>query len=149
MVGVRTMQISDYDVVLGLWSEAAGIGLSQADSRENIAAFLARNPGLSWVWEADSAVVGTALCGHDGRRGYLYHVYVKREWRKQGIGEAMVESCLASLAADGIQKCHLYAYCENTNGASFWERLGWQRRGDLIMYSKNLEIKRSTRTADS
>lgn len=67
-----------------------GIGLSNADSQENIAGFLERNPNLSFVAVANGKIIGTVLCGHDGRRGYIYHVMVSDAYRNQGIGKALV-----------------------------------------------------------
>ncbi len=47
-VGIREMTMADYDAMLALWQISEGIGLSNADSRDNIASYLQRNPGLSF-----------------------------------------------------------------------------------------------------
>ena len=45
---VRPLVIGDYDEVIALWHSIEGIGLDEdTDSRENTAAYLDRNPGLS------------------------------------------------------------------------------------------------------
>ena len=70
---IRTMTIEDYDEVYALWTKIRGFGLrSVDDSREGIARFLKRNPTTSVVAVEDGKVVGSILCGHDGRRGCLY-----------------------------------------------------------------------------
>ena len=73
---IRTMKIEDYDGLRALWMTIKGFGIrSIDDSREGVARFLARNPGTSVVaLSPDEEVVGGILCGHDGRRGCLYHV---------------------------------------------------------------------------
>jgi len=73
---IREMTIGDYDEVLALWKGTEGVGLTPADSRQNVARFLARNPGLSLVARAGGKIVGAVLGGHDGRKGYLYHLAV-------------------------------------------------------------------------
>jgi ribosomal protein S18 acetylase RimI-like enzyme len=132
------MSIDDYPQVFALWSGTAGIGLSAADSRENIAKMLERNPGCSFVAERDGReIVGTLVCGHDGRRGCLYHLAVRPEYRRGGVGRALVDSCLARLKLAGIGRCHMQVYPDNAEGSAFWRRIGFYKRDDLHFYSKD------------
>lgn len=134
----RQMTIADYEDVFALWEASEGIGLSNADSKENIARYLKRNPGLSFTaWEKNK-LVGAVLCGHDGRRGYLHHLAVHKSYRHQGIGSALVEQCLHALEDIGIQKCHIFVYQDNHNAIAFWEKEGWIRRVELILLSKQI-----------
>jgi N-acetylglutamate synthase len=71
---VRRMTLSDYAGVMDLLGRVEGICLRDADSREGIARYLERNPGLSFVAEAGGVVGACVFGGHDGRRGYLYHL---------------------------------------------------------------------------
>ncbi|MBN2004426.1 MAG: GNAT family N-acetyltransferase, partial [Anaerolineae bacterium] len=90
----RTLTLSDYNAVLALWQSSEGVGLSDADSREAIGRYLARNPGLSFTaWDGDE-LTGAVLCGHDGRRGYVHHLAVKPAHRRQGLGKALAARCL-------------------------------------------------------
>ena len=74
-----------------LWLGIKGFAIrSIDDSREGVRIFLKRNPTTSVVAEEDGVIVGSILCGHDGRRGTLYHVCVAENFRNQGIGKAMV-----------------------------------------------------------
>ena len=67
---VRTMQIEDYEGVHELWMTIKGFGIrSIDDSKEGVERFLKRNPTTSVVAEMDGKIVGSILCGHDGRRG--------------------------------------------------------------------------------
>ncbi|MBE0697485.1 MAG: GNAT family N-acetyltransferase [Anaerolineaceae bacterium] len=138
------MVISDYDAVIGLWQTSAGVGLSQADSPAAIARYLARNPGLSqaaWtpgVEGASPVLAGAVLCGHDGRRGLLHHLAVRPEFRRQGLGRDLVACCLKGLAAEGIDKCHLFVFNENTEGQDFWLRCGWYTRPEIVLMSTDI-----------
>jgi ribosomal protein S18 acetylase RimI-like enzyme len=133
---IKEMTIADYDPVLALWQLAEGVGLSDADSPDGIAAFLERNPGLSFVAMNEEKVVGVILCGHDGRRGYIHHLAVSPSHRRQGIGQALVAHSLAGLEQAGIAKCHLFVFRENKGALTFWQNTGWIERVDLGMWSR-------------
>ncbi|WP_231891290.1 GNAT family N-acetyltransferase [Paenibacillus swuensis] len=117
---IKPMKIEDYEQSLNLWKRTEGMGLSEADSRESIQSYLARNPGMSFVSIAHEQVIGSILCGHDGRRGYIYHVAVDPEYRGLSIGKALVDSSLEQLRNAGIMKCHLMVVEANEIGKSFW-----------------------------
>ena len=125
------------DRVLDLWSRSEGIDLG-SDSPESLLQFLERNPNLSWVAMRDDLIVGAALCGHDGRRGYIHHLAVDPPERRGGIGRALVERCLTGLRQAGIRKCHVFVFRSNRFGEFFWGPTGWQRRDDVQMFSQFL-----------
>ena len=94
-MNIRVMEAKDYDGVKCLWMTIKGFGIrSLDDSREGVERFLKRNPTTSVVAEEDGKIVGAILCGHDGRRGCLYHVCVEKDYRMQGIGKSMVVFCM-------------------------------------------------------
>lgn len=133
----REMHIVDYDEIFKLWSSTPGMGLSNADTYENINKFLLLNKGLSFVCMNEDKIIGTVLCGNDGRRGYIYHATVEEGFRLRGIGRALVEKSLERLRAEGIDKCHLFVFAENDIGNTFWRASGWSRREDIFVYSKS------------
>lgn len=128
---IRPLRISDYREIHSLWERTEGIGLNESDSREAIGRYLRRNPGFSLVATSGGRVIATVLCGHDGRRGALFHLAVAPRWRRRGLGGRLVTSCLDKLRADGILKCNLFVFAENAAGRAFWKKLGWTFRGDL------------------
>ena len=130
--------IEAYEQVYSLWNTCDGIGLSAADSRDNIQAYLERNPGMSLVACHGNKIIGSILCGHDGRRGYLYHLAVHPDYRHQGLGRKLVEKSLTLLRSAGIQKCHLFIFNDNSGGIDFWESIGWTYRRDIGVASKIL-----------
>jgi ribosomal protein S18 acetylase RimI-like enzyme len=130
------MTLKDYDEIRGLWQESEGIELSGADSRESLERFLERNPGLSLVARIQGKLVGAVLCGHDGRRGYIDHLAVKKEFRLQGIARSLVSRCLYNLMQLGIHKWHLFVQQDNAPAIEFWRRLGWAERVELVTMSK-------------
>lgn len=135
MIEIRTMEIQDYDQVYSLWIKIKGFAMrSIDDSREGIHRFLKRNPTTSVVAVVEGKVVGAILCGHDGRRGCLYHVCVDQEYRKQGIGTNMVRFTMEALEKESISNVSLIAYTKNDIGNAFWRKIGWTQRSDLNYY---------------
>lgn len=132
---IRTMTIEDYEGVYELWMTIKGFAIrSIDDSRLGVERFLRRNPDTSVVALEDGRVVGSILCGHDGRRGCLYHVCVHENYRMRGIGKAMVVHCMEELEKEQISKVSLIAFTQNDIGNAFWKEIGWTRRGDLNYY---------------
>jgi ribosomal protein S18 acetylase RimI-like enzyme len=120
------------EAALALYRGCPGVGLSSGDSAPEIARFLARNAGCSSVVETPAgSVVGAALCGHDGRRGFLYHLAVHPDERGRGLGRALVTHCVNALRDHGVSRMTVHVFLNNAEGAGFWRKLGWQVRTDL------------------
>ena len=143
---VRTMTIEDFDQVHALWMTISGFAIrSIDDSREGVERFVRRNPTTSVVAEEDGKIVGSILCGHDGRRGCLYHVCVHKDYRMRGIGTAMVVYAMNALKKEQISKVSLIAFTKNDIGNAFWNRIGWTRRLDLNYYDFTLNEENITK----
>ena len=142
---VRIMTIEDYEGVYALWKKIKGFGIrSIDDSKEGVARFLKRNPTTSVVAEKDGRIVGSILCGHDGRRGCLYHVCVDEDYRRHGIGKRMVVFAMKALKEEKINKVSLIAFTENDIGNAFWNTIGWTERLDLNYYDFTLHEENIT-----
>ena len=135
----RLMQISDYDSIYNLWINTPGMGLNSVDdSKEGIEKFLKRNPATCFVAEKDSKIVGVIMAGNDGRRGYIYHTAVLPEFRGKHVAKTLVENAMAALEKEGITKVALVVFEKNKNGNSFWEKIGFTVRNDLIYRNKTI-----------
>ncbi|HSH43972.1 MAG TPA: GNAT family N-acetyltransferase [Arenicellales bacterium] len=131
----RPMRIADHAQLLALMRRTPGIRVRSADELGPVRRYLERNPGASFVAEGEGELVGCAMAGHDGRRGYLQHVIVAAGFRRRGIGRNLVARCVEALNRAGIEKFHLDVMAGNEEVAPFWEQLGWFRRDDLVRYS--------------
>jgi ribosomal protein S18 acetylase RimI-like enzyme len=132
---IEEMTLANFEAVRDLLASTPGISLRSADGRDSIARYLERNPGLSFVAREDGRIVGCAMSGHDGRRGYLQHLAVAPEMRRRGIGAALVERCIESLHRAGIDKTHIEVFTGNQLAHHFWTRAGWKKRDDIVRYS--------------
>lgn len=136
---IRLMTIDDYYEVYDLWIHTSGMGLNDLDdSFEGIRRFLKRNPTTNFVTVQDNKITGVILSGHDGRRGYIYHLAVLPEYRRQSIASQLVHCVMTSLAKEGIHKVALVAFKSNENAQKFWENVDFITREDLIYRNKNI-----------
>ena len=136
---IRTMIPEDYDAVYSLWMHTPGMGLNNMDdSREGITRYLARNPNTCFVAAVSGEIVGAILSGHDGRRGFIYHMAVAVPHREKGIGSLLLDHALKALKSEGITKVALVVMDRNAIGNDFWERKGFVMRTDLIYRNKAL-----------
>ena len=143
---IMPMTEDDYDDVRALWMTIRGFGIRALDdSREDIQRFIRRNPTTSVVARMDGRIVGSILCGSDGRQGALYHVCVARDYRRRGIGTHMVGYCMHQLRLMGINKVSLIAFTSNDAGNAFWKQIGWTRKSDVNYYEFVLNEQNITR----
>jgi putative acetyltransferase len=125
-IRTRAFCAGDYDVVVELWRDAEGVEVAEGDDRETILRFLQRNPELSRVALRGEELVGAVLCGHDGRRGLLYHLAVRPDCRGQGVGRKLVAECLTGLRAAGIRRALILVAADNVDGRAFWLARGFE-----------------------
>jgi ribosomal protein S18 acetylase RimI-like enzyme len=133
------MQIAHYDKVAQFWKVNFGKAISlEFDSRERTAAYLKRNTDMSTVAQIEGEIIGTVLCGHDGRRGTLYHVAVSEGHRRKGIASDMVERSLSCLKQEGINTAVLFAHVENVNAVEHWKKSGWPSYPNVLYHLREM-----------
>jgi ribosomal protein S18 acetylase RimI-like enzyme len=133
-IKTREFLIADYASALRLWRRVKGLEIAEGDDKKGVAQFLARNPGLSRVAVDGSAIVGVVLCGHDGRRGHIYHLAVDPAYQGKKLGSRLVDECIKALRQTGVKRAIILVAEDNLQGAKFWKRQGWEEiRGALAM----------------
>ncbi|MGZ5020396.1 MAG: GNAT family N-acetyltransferase [Chthoniobacterales bacterium] len=129
----REFLMDDYDAAVALWKKIEGVEICEGDSREEIRGYLARNPGLSRVAEENGVMAGAALCGYDGRRGFIYHLAVAQQFRGRGVGKRLLDDCLRGLRAAGLPRAIILVARDNPLGREFWLRNGWEEIDAIAM----------------
>jgi ribosomal protein S18 acetylase RimI-like enzyme len=138
MVTTREFGIDDCEKAVALWEKIDGVEICEGDSREEIGEYLKRNPGLSRVAEVDGAIVGAALCGHDGRRGWIYHLAVAGEYQGLGVGKQLVDDCVDGLRKIGLKRAIILVAGDNPAGHQFWLRNDWEDIDGAIAMTREL-----------
>lgn len=132
---ITSLENHHLPAVVAALASVPGVTKRDADSLPALERYLDRNPGLSVVAFQGTALAGFVLSGHDGRRGYLNHLVVLPEFRRQGIATRLVESALERLINAGIAKAHVDVLIENSAAQTFWLQSGWQLRRDVFRFS--------------
>lgn len=133
---LRPMRAGDFAQLMALWQAADGVQLRDSDTPQALARFLARNPGCSWVAEAGEDLVGAVMAGHDGWRGALYHLAVRKDFRGRGLGGTLVRMALEALRAEGVPKVHCLVKRDNAEVGTFWEGCGFALRDDVLLFGR-------------
>ena len=123
---MREFRASDGAEVRAFW-QTSGIQIRPGDDDRSLAAFAERNPGLFLLALDESGLVGTALGGWDGRRGWLYHVAVRQDHRRLGLGARLVRTIEQRLRERGCPKVNLIVWEDNAAAMEFWQTIGYTR----------------------
>jgi N-acetylglutamate synthase len=137
-ITTREFRMDDYDGATALWQGVEGVEICEGDSREEIQEFLERNPRLSQVAEVDGKIVGVAMCGHDGRRGWIYHLAVAAEYRGQKVGKRLLDACVEGLRSAGLKRAIILVAGDNPVGRDFWLRNGWEEITGAIPMTREI-----------
>ena len=119
---IRVYRQSDKDAVISLWKEVFNLDKDHNDPELAIEMKVKQNDGLFFVVEENSQIIGTILAGFDGHRGWLYSLAVHPDFRRRGIGSALVEKALDELKKQGCLKVNLQIYSENHDVVEFYEK---------------------------
>ena len=122
---IRPYLESDESQVVALWREVFPNSPPLNQPEADIKRKLTVQRELLLVAELNEELVGTAMAGYDGHRGWVYYVAVKPERRRRGIGSALMRRVEADLARMGCPKLNLQVRVSNDQIAAFYKRLGY------------------------
>lgn len=134
-VDVRPFRQADGDGLRALWESVDF--RTTGDDDEGLRAFAKRNPGTFLVAHQGDAIVGSAMGGWDGRRGWIYHVATSPEQRRTGLATRMIRDIEARLRALGCWKVNVMVRDGNRDGEGFWSASGYER-SDAHQYAREL-----------
>ncbi len=134
---IREFRIEDYPMVHDLW-QTAGLILRPGDELEDVKLKLQRDADLFLVAEQDDEILGSVIGGWDGRRGWIYHLAVRPEHQRKGIGLGLVREVEKRLVAKGAKKVNAQVYKWNERSSEFFKAIGYDAQPDLIMIGKQL-----------
>jgi ribosomal protein S18 acetylase RimI-like enzyme len=134
---VRPYQPSDEVAVVGLWREC-GLVRPQNDPRKDIRRKLRVSPEWFLVGEHDGRIVGTAMVGYEGHRGWINYLAVEPRLQRTGLGRMLMAEAERLLRAVGCPKINLQVRSSNEHAVQFYRELGFSV-DDVISLGKRLE----------
>lgn len=124
--------------MLALWRECELV-VPWNDPALDLARKVRDSPDEVLVAERDGEIVGTAMVGYDGHRGWIYYLAVDPSCRRAGVGRALVAHGEEVLAARGCPKVNLMVRGSNTGVIGFYAALGYER-SDVVTLGRRLEV---------
>ena len=135
---IRPYAESDEAAVAELWRDAFPDAPSWNHPETDIQRKLSVQRELFLVATIDGRLVGTAMAGYDGHRGWVYYVAVSPRHRRCGIGAALMHRVEIDLAGIGCPKLNLQVRDSNRQAVAFYEELGYDVE-DRVSMAKRLE----------
>jgi len=124
-VEIRLYQETDKDAVIRLWSVVFPNAPVHNRPGLDIERKLSVQRELFMVAVLGDKIIGTAMAGYDGHRGWVYYLAVHPEYRHQGIGRGLMEQVESELAALGCPKINLQVRADNQVVMAFYKKLGY------------------------
>jgi len=115
-----------FEGVRALWEEAFPNPKPWNAPEYMVSAKLAAQPELFIVAVDGDRVIGSAMAGYDGNRGWLYLIAVLEGHRRRGIGSALVHDAERRLLGLGCAKINLQVQSSNADVSDFYKRLGYE-----------------------
>jgi len=134
---IRPARADELEAILELWSET-GLGLRATDAPGSLEELLVADPDALLVAEEDGRIVGTLIAGWDGWRGNLYRLGVLPEYRRRGIGAALVREGERRLTERGAIRIVAAVGTDRRGADVFWEAVGYERDGSAQRFVRNL-----------
>jgi ribosomal protein S18 acetylase RimI-like enzyme len=135
---LRTASAADVDAILALWQQAAENDSRPPDTAEALLALLGRDPAAVILADRDDALIGSIIAGWDGWRYHLYRLAVRPDWRKRGVGSALLSAAENRLRALGATRVDAMVLDDNDLGQSLWQARGYHRQDDWRRWVKHL-----------
>jgi ribosomal protein S18 acetylase RimI-like enzyme len=126
---IRSGAEADLSAVLALW-RSAGSEPTATDSEQALARLLDRDPDSLLLAEAGGEAVGSLIAAWDGWRGSFYRLAVRPEWRRQGIGTALVRAGEERLRGLGAERLTAIVVGDECAAAALWEAAGYRRQAN-------------------
>jgi ribosomal protein S18 acetylase RimI-like enzyme len=135
---LRAASAADTDGLLELWREAAENDARPPDTAQAVTALLGRDPDAVIVAEHDGALIGSIIAGWDGWRYHLYRLAVRPDWRRRGVGSALLAAAERRVSALGATRVDAMVLDRNDLGQNLWQAGGYRRQDDWRRWVKAL-----------
>ncbi len=123
---------ADAEAVIALW-HTCGLTRPWNDPAADFALAIGGAASTVLVLRHAHAVMGSAMVGFDGHRGWVYYLAVAPALRGQGAGRALMAAAEAWLRDQDAPKVQLMVREENAAALGFYEALGLERQPVVVL----------------
>ena len=133
-VEIRDYKSSDYLDVVVLWGNLDLGNPQRGDNSEIIEKTLAMGGKMLVMVRKDTMqIIGTSWITNDGRRLYLHHFGIAKEFQNQGLGDMLVKETLKYSRNLNMQ-IKLEVAPKNLSAIRLYEKNGFKLLGDYVVY---------------
>lgn len=134
---IREFSLDDFPEMFEIWRES-GLEIRPGDDLEGVKLKLERDPDLFLVAEEDRQIVGGVIGGWDGRRGFIWHLAVKPDYRRKGVARALVRQVEERLAKKGARIVYAFVLSTNKRSRDFFTASAYDITTDQVVVRKDL-----------
>ena len=132
---IRECRQEEAEALLTLW-QVAGTSPSITDTIVDIRGAI-ESTAFVLVAEADRRIVGSLIATFDGWRGNMYRIAVHPDYRRCGIGRALVEQGERCLTKQGAKRITALVEEKYPWAAAFWSNIGYEIEPGIIRFFRN------------
>jgi len=132
---IRECHIEEAEALLTLW-QAAGTSPSVTDTITDIRGAIESSASVL-VAEADRCIVGSLIATFDGWRGNMYRIAVHPDYRRRGIGRALVAEGEKRLAKLGVKRITALVEEKYPGAIAFWSDVGYEIEPGIARFFRN------------
>lgn len=134
---IRVLDPARADEAIALW-EACELTRPWNDPRSDLERALEGPASTILAALEGDVLVGTAMVGYDGHRGWVYYVASDPDRRHLGIGRALMRASEEWLVERGAPKIQFMVRTTNTPVLDFYSRLGYEVQ-DCVVLGRRLD----------
>jgi ribosomal protein S18 acetylase RimI-like enzyme len=134
---IRRCRAEEAEAVLTLWRES-GATVSATDTAADLRRAVEDSPAWVLVAESGGRLVGSVIGCFDGWRANLYRLVVHPDFRRRGIGRALVAEVTRRLAAEGARRVTALVEKDHPLATGFWSGVGYELDARMVRFVRGL-----------
>lgn len=123
----------DYPALAELWNELGLGGVHRGDNESVIEKCNALGGFLLLLKKNDGTIIGSSWITLDGRRSYLHHFGISKEFQGHGLAKLLMNESMKRIQEIGLQ-VKLEVHRENIKALSLYKKYGYHYLGDYDVY---------------
>ena len=132
---IRECRPEEAEALLTLW-HAAGTSPSVTDTITDIRRAIESSASVL-VAEVDQRIIGSLIATFDGWRGNMYRIAVHPDYRRRGIGRALIKEGERYLAQLGVKRITALVEEKYPWAIAFWSSVGYEIEPGIVRFFRN------------